>query len=284
MSIVKRHNYLVRYVFRYVFLVSFSYELSCYLSPLFALFSLLRQAEGKSLKGRGHTPSAAFCTFIYLYPSISHRFNRDGRRLPPPASLPTGSVEFPRKIRKWAPVTRAFQWKPFSGATTGCGCAQRRRGGDAHFRSFLTPFFLWSSPRSTLSLSVTLPLSLSLSLSFFLSPSLRLAAKIGEEAGWRGGKGNTASWSPPPFLKRRPLAKCEHVLVCVCPSRICMSACHLRRQLVLFDPVAINLGYQIRIPRDIGGHFAMIKDRSKIGECNPRCANTSLFWSYLPRY
>lgn len=97
----------------------------------------------------------------------------------------------------------------FTKAATGCGWAEWRRGGDAHFRSFQR---------------------------FFLTPSpsvLRRSEK-------RKGR-NTASWSPPPpppTLPRRFWKEglSQNTSTCSCVwtllFRICMPACHLRRRLV----------------------------------------------------
>jgi len=96
-------------------------------------------------------------------------------------------------------VTRAFEWKPtgptvFTKAATGCGCAQRRRGGDAHFRSF------WR---------------------FFLTRLSLGLAKIEEKKEKHRqliASNVAAATAAVPLLKRRPFARCEHVLVLRTPS------------------------------------------------------------------
>lgn len=83
--------------------------------------------------------------------------------------------------------------------------------------------------------------SFSFLLAFFFLTRLSLdLAKIGEKRGKH--RQLIAANVVVPFLKRGPLAKCEHVR----PS-FCMPACHLRRRTRLvvprFDLITINLGY-----------------------------------------
>lgn len=85
------------------------------------------------------------------------------------------------------------------------------------------------------------------SVSAFFSDSLSLSlAKIGEEKRNKYRQLIAAAAAAAPFLKRRPLAKYEHVLVCVDPPFSDLHAClppAKTARLVQFDPVTINPGY-----------------------------------------
>lgn len=119
------------------------------------------------------------------------------------------SVEFRREIRKWAPVTRAFEWRPTD-------------------RRFLRKLPQDAGARNGEGVATLIFVLFSV---FFLIPSpsvLRRSEK-------RKGR-NTASWSPPPPRRFWKEGLSQNTSTCSCAwtllLRICMPACHLRRRLV----------------------------------------------------
>lgn len=135
------------------------------------------------------------------------------------------SVEFRREIRKWAPVTRAFEWRPT----------------DRRFLSFLRKLPQDAGARNGEGVATLIFVLFSVFFSDSLSLSL---AKIGEEK--RKKYRQLIAAAAAPLLKRGSLAKYEHVLVCVDPPSSDLHAClppAKTARLVQFDPVTINPGY-----------------------------------------